>query len=310
MVAGQGRFLFPPGRFGRVAGQVETDLVILDVIDPADRDQVVLKTSAHVELGQLDVGPRNMIDLADVFAVRPDDHHVFLDFRDVDHWTLLLDGSPARTRETGWKFQLEFKKGPAMLKVYHAPQTRSSRLIWLLEELGADYEIRYVTIQRMDGSGAPDPANPHPLKQVPAIEHDGVVITESAIIFGYLCDLYPGTAMAPAVGAAGRAQFAAWIGLYAGVLEPVITARFRSAEGLTATQAAAYDQLTATLTGALAHGDYLMGDAFSAADILFGSLLMFFRTALPESSVLDGWVARLSARPALARARAKDAPGA
>src|SRR5581483_9494414 len=55
----------------------------------------------------------------------------------------------------------------AMLTLYHAPQSRSTRFLWLLEELGADYKIAYTNIPRRDGSGAIDPANPHPDKKVP-----------------------------------------------------------------------------------------------------------------------------------------------
>ena len=133
------------------------------------------------------------------------------------------------------------------------------------------------------------------------------MITESAIIFAYLCDLYPQAGMAPPVGSPARARFAAWLGLYVSVLEPVITAKFRGPDGVTDAQAAAYETLCSTWTGALGRGDYLTGDAFSAADILFGSLLIFFRSSMPADQIYDDWVARISARPALARAQAKDA---
>lgn len=78
-----------------------------------------------------------------------------------------------------------------MLTLFHSLQSRSSRMIWLLEELGADYELRYVDIPRMDGSGRPAPANPHPDKKVPALAHDGALVTESAAICLYLTDLHP-----------------------------------------------------------------------------------------------------------------------
>ena len=78
-----------------------------------------------------------------------------------------------------------------MLTLIHAPLSRSSRIVWLLEELGAEYEIRYVSIRRWDGSGAPDDNNPHPHKQVPALLHNGAVIWESAAVVQYLTDLYP-----------------------------------------------------------------------------------------------------------------------
>ena len=61
-----------------------------------------------------------------------------------------------------------------MITLYHAPQSRSSRMIWLLEELRQPYTIHPVSIFRpMTGEGAPDPANPHPDKRVPAINHGG-----------------------------------------------------------------------------------------------------------------------------------------
>ena len=50
-----------------------------------------------------------------------------------------------------------------MLTLFHAPQSRSSRIVWLLEELGASYELRIMNISRLrDGTGKPDPSNPHP----------------------------------------------------------------------------------------------------------------------------------------------------
>jgi glutathione S-transferase len=78
-----------------------------------------------------------------------------------------------------------------MLTLIHAPLSRSSRIIWLLEELDADYDIRYVDIRRWDGSGGPDENNPHPHKQVPALLHDGTLIWESVAVVQYLTDLYP-----------------------------------------------------------------------------------------------------------------------
>lgn len=194
-----------------------------------------------------------------------------------------------------------------MLTLHHAPQSRSTRCLWLLEELGADYRINYVDIRRMDGSGDGDPRNPHPMKQVPALEVDGEVIVETIAIFPYLTDLYPQAGMAPRVGEPGRAAYLSWLGLYNGVLEPAVTARFRTPEGLSGQMAEAYEALDARWTAALEAGPYLLGERFSAIDILFGSLLQFFRRAMPDHAVYDEWVARIGQRPALAAALAKDA---
>lgn len=94
-----------------------------------------------------------------------------------------------------------------MLTLFHSLQSRSSRMIWLLEELGADYEIRYVDIPKMDGSGRPAPANPHPDKKVPALAHDGALVTESAAICLYLTDLHPDAGVGPGVGDPQRGAY-------------------------------------------------------------------------------------------------------
>jgi glutathione S-transferase len=86
-----------------------------------------------------------------------------------------------------------------MLTPYHVPQSRFSRIVWLLEELGADYELLITDITRQDGSGAADPRKPHPDKKVPALVHDGVLITESiAIVHLRRCGARPALARAQA----------------------------------------------------------------------------------------------------------------
>ncbi len=113
-----------------------------------------------------------------------------------------------------------------MLTLFHAPQSRSSRISWLLEELDADYEIRYVDIPRMDGSGQPDASNPHPDKKVAALAHDSTLVTESAAICLYLTDLHPQAGLGPAVGHAKRGAYLSWLAYYAGVIEPVVSIEF------------------------------------------------------------------------------------
>ena len=78
-----------------------------------------------------------------------------------------------------------------MITLYHRAKTRSTRFIFLLEELEAPYTIHSVTTRTRDGSGAVDPANPHPHGKVPAISDDGVVVFESAAIALYLTDKFP-----------------------------------------------------------------------------------------------------------------------
>lgn len=192
-----------------------------------------------------------------------------------------------------------------MLTLYHAPRSRSTRIIWLLEELGAEYEIKTVNIKRNDGSGARDPANPHPHGQVPALEHDGKLITESGAVVLYLTDLYPEAELGPLPGDPKRGEYLTWLFYYAGVFEPLVQMQFR---GLTKDDPglqAQHDAMVERVVETLSRQPFLLGDDFSAADILFLSAVQFARNLLPEGKVIDDYAVR-GQRPALQRAMAKD----
>src|SRR5262245_14348909 len=98
-----------------------------------------------------------------------------------------------------------------MLTLHHAPQSRSTRIIWLLEELGADYRLQITDIPRPDAKGAADPSNPHPDKKVPALVDDGVLVTESAAIVAYLTDKFPQAGIGPVVGDPDRGPYLSWL---------------------------------------------------------------------------------------------------
>ena len=91
-----------------------------------------------------------------------------------------------------------------MLTLVHAPRSRSTRFLWLLEEIGTPYDVMKVDIRRTGGpsagSGARDPSNPHPHGQVPALLDDGVLVHESAAIALYLTDKFPEAGLGPAPG--------------------------------------------------------------------------------------------------------------
>jgi glutathione S-transferase len=195
-----------------------------------------------------------------------------------------------------------------MLTLHHAPMSRSSRILWLLEEAEAPYTLRITDIPRMDGSGKPDPANPHPDKKVPALVDGDALITESAAICLYVTDQFPKNGIGPVVGDPLRGAYLTWLAYYAGVIEPVVTFEFaklgdnphllRTFRGR--------DEMFARITKALDGGPYLLGERFSAADILLGSLGQFARDMLPPGKLVDEYVKRLSERPALKRAIARD----
>jgi glutathione S-transferase len=192
-----------------------------------------------------------------------------------------------------------------MLTLFHAPRSRSTRMIWLLEELGADYEIRTVNIKRGDGSGAADPANPHPHKQVPALVHDGALITESGAVVLYLTDLFPASRIGRPPGDPQRGEYLTWLFYYQGVVEPLIQMHYgKMMEGNSPLQAT-YDAMFKRVEDTLRGQPYLLGEEFTGADLLFISMLQFARTLLPPSEVIDAYAER-GKRPALRIAMTKD----
>lgn len=195
-----------------------------------------------------------------------------------------------------------------MLTLHHAPRSRSSRILWLLEELGAEYAIKLTDIPRMDGSGGPDPANPHPDKKVPALVDDGALITESVAIVLYLTDKYPEAGIGPAIGDRLRGPYLSWLAYYAGVIEPVINVGYAGLADHPHLGRAwgSRAQVDARILGALKAGPYMLGERFSGADILIASMGHFAREMLPADALVDSYLGRCNDRPALARAAAKE----
>jgi glutathione S-transferase len=194
-----------------------------------------------------------------------------------------------------------------MLTLYHSPQTRSSRFIWLLEELGEPYEIEYVTIKRGDGSGERDPKNPNPDGKVPTLVHDGKMVTESAAICLYLSDAFPRAGLGPPVGDRRRGDYLTWLFFYSGEVEPALVDKYMGRVDKDEREAKRYALVVKRFEDAVAKGPYLLGDAFSAADVLYGSIVQWGAEMLPKREAFDAYLARLSARPAFKAGQLKDA---
>ncbi len=192
-----------------------------------------------------------------------------------------------------------------MLTLFHMPKTRSSSMVWLLEELGVPYQIRMVDIRRADGSGSRDPLNPHPHGKVPALEHDGNRVFETAAIALYLTDLFPEKKLGPALGEPMRGEYLSWLAYRPGVLEPSMMMRRLGVKHIQGAMGwAEAGEVEAVLEETLAHRRYLLGDDFSAADIVTGggiAILIAFKV-MHETPVLKAYTERLTARPAYQRA--------
>lgn len=194
-----------------------------------------------------------------------------------------------------------------MITLYHAPQSRSSRIVWLLEEIGVPYTIRPVSIFRpMTGEGEPDSTNPHPDRRVPALIHGDTLVTESLAIVLYLADAFPQARLAPAITDPRRGAYLTWMAWYASEMEPALFAGLMGELASSPQKRRGHEAVVGRLETALADGPYVMGEAFTGADLLIASALGFGRQAFPASRLLDAYVDRCKGRPAAQRGVALD----
>src|SRR5262245_363603 len=192
-----------------------------------------------------------------------------------------------------------------MITLYHAPRSRSSSIVWLLEELQTPYQIEIVPIVYGNGQGAPAPESYrkiHPHKKVPAIDHDGVIVHECAAVTLYLADAFPKKGLAPAIGDPMRGPYVTWLAYWAGPLNAIPTAHFRGwdKEGQPPTGFGSMDDLVNYMKSTLQKHPYIAGDRFTAADVLVGAAVDFYKGMgiLPSDKVFDDYQKRLSERPA------------
>ena len=195
-----------------------------------------------------------------------------------------------------------------MLTLFHAAQSRSTRILFLMEELGEPYELVRVNIRRRGGGGAADERDPHPDKKVPALIHDGLLITESAAICLYLTDAFPGAKLGPQVGDPLRGAYLTWLSYFPGVIEPQFMCKVSGWNDYNPHMAAwgEFDGIVARIMGALRAGPYVLGETFSAADALMMSTLLFADQILPPDPLIGQYRDRIKSRPAFQRTMAKD----
>jgi len=199
-----------------------------------------------------------------------------------------------------------------VITLFHHPKTRSTRFIFLLEELEAPYRLQRVTMRRSDGTGAVDPANPHPHGKVPAISDDGIVVFESPAIALYLTDRFPKNRLGPLADDPARGAYLSWLCYYTSVLEPAFMSKFMNTDVPRGTAGwVPVDEAMGTVIGLLSRGLYILGKHFSAADVLYGTTFAMFGESplMPKSPVVHDYVQRIVTRPAFARAQALDDGG-
>jgi glutathione S-transferase len=198
---------------------------------------------------------------------------------------------------------------PRRITLYHSPLSRSSGVVTLLEELGADYELRTLDVKASEHR-APAFLSVSPLGPVPTILHDDVLVAEQAAIFIYLADLYPEARLAPAVGDPLRAPYLHWLVFHDSSFEPAIVDRVlkRDSGPHPMSPSGGYDAVMGELTAQLRRGPYLFGKRFTAADVLWGTSLGRATQSklVPPNLELLRYVERFRTRPAVGRAEAID----
>ncbi len=195
------------------------------------------------------------------------------------------------------------------ITLFHAPHTRSAGARILLEELGADYSLHPINVKGNEQRGARYLAI-NPMGKVPAIRHGEALITEQAAIYMYLADLYPEAGLAPAIGDPLRGPYLRWMVFYGSCFEPAVVDRAlkRDPAPLSTSPYGDFDTMLSTLTQQLTQGPYLLGERFSAADVLWGSALTWTTrfNLLPLLPEIGAYIERTGSRPAVAKVRELD----
>lgn len=195
------------------------------------------------------------------------------------------------------------------ITLFHSPNTRSTGALALLEELGVPYDLQVIDMKGGEQRRPPYLAV-NPMGKVPAVRHGDALITEQGAIFIYLADLYPAAGLAPPIGDPLRGPYLRWLVFYGSAFEPAVVDRALKREpGPPATVPYGdFDTTIATLRGQLAQGPWLLGERFTAADVLWGTALGWITAfgLVPAEEPIKGYVARWNARPSVARVRTID----
>jgi glutathione S-transferase len=198
----------------------------------------------------------------------------------------------------------------ADLTLYHAAPSRSSVVRWMLEELGEPYDVHLLTLSKGEQK-SPEYLAINPMGKVPALKHGDTVVTEVAAICTYLADEFPHARLNIPVGDPRRGAYLKWLFFSPSCIEPAIADRAfpRKEEPRRGTLGYGdFDTVMEVTAKAVERGPYLMGEQFTAADVVVGSMLrwgMMF-DLLPKRPEFVAYVGRLEQRPALQRAVALD----
>jgi glutathione S-transferase len=195
------------------------------------------------------------------------------------------------------------------ITLFHHPFSRASSTVWALEEVGQPYELVYVDIHA-GAQKKPPVVDLNPMGKIPVIIDGDAVVTENAAIALYLGDRYASGRLAPALDDPRRGAYFRWSLFAPSVIEPGAMAKAGNWQ-IKASQAGwgEYDAMMKTVESAVAGRDYVLGDMFSMADVIFGGTVRYMLRfgMMPASPALSAYAERLGQRPACQRADARNA---
>jgi glutathione S-transferase len=195
------------------------------------------------------------------------------------------------------------------LTLHYAPQTRAFGVLALLEELGAPHELHVLDLKAGEAR-APEYLALNPLGKVPVLSDGGAIVSEQVAIFLHLADRFPEAGLAPAIGDAARGPYLRWMLFYAGAFEPAVVDRAMQREPASRAMSpyGSFDEAVEMVRAVLARGLWILGDRFSAADILWGTALDWTMRfgIVPRLAEFESHAARVAERPAMRRARERD----
>ncbi len=193
--------------------------------------------------------------------------------------------------------------------LYHHPYSRAATVVWMLEEVGIPHELRFVDIMA-GAQKQPDILKLNPMGKLPILTDGEVVVTETAAIGLYLADRYSAGKLAPAQDDPARGAYLRWSLFAPSVVEPGAMAK-GAGWAFKPGQAGwgSYDAMIGAMESAVAGRDYILGEKFSMADVIFGGTLRYMlRFKMVEATpAFTAYTERLGARPALQRADARNA---
>jgi glutathione S-transferase len=196
------------------------------------------------------------------------------------------------------------------LTFFHSPNTRSTGVAILLEELGAPHETHIINMAANE-QRQPAYLAVNPMGKVPAIRHGDALVTEQAAIFIYLADLFPAAGLTPAIHDPLRGPYLRWLSYYGSCVEPAVIDNFLKREPAPPRMCpyGDYDTMLRTVTDQLRAWPYITGDTFTAADILWGTALKWMTAfkVVPELPEIVTYLERVCSRPAFAAVSARDA---